>query len=86
MLGLQVEHKFKRSNLTYVVFRDIIHNFNINIFTPLLWGIIKTKTRGSFLEGLFVIEGQLHCDPHQNYCWCNALARIMSSVNQKKWK
>ena len=60
-----------------------------SIFTPLLvlgaklgrhtagiritWGIIKTKTSGSFLEGFWVIKGQSHCDPHQDYCWCDAL-------------
>ena len=39
------------------------------------WGIIKIKTSDTFLEGLFVIEGQSHCDPYQYYCWCDALAR-----------
>ena len=39
------------------------------------WGIVKTETSDSFLEGFFVTEGQFHCDPHQNYCWCDTLAR-----------
>ena len=38
-------------------------------------GIIKTKTFDRFLEGLFVIEGQPHLNPHQNYRWCDALAK-----------
>ena len=39
------------------------------------WGIINIETSDTFLEGLFVIERQSHCDPHQNYYWCDALAR-----------
>ena len=38
-------------------------------------GIIKTKTFDRFLEGFFIIEGQPHLNPHQNYSWGNALAR-----------
>ena len=37
-------------------------------------GIIKTKTFDSFLERFFVIEGQSHLNPHQNYRWCDSLA------------
>ena len=44
------------------------------------WGIIKIE---AFLEGLFAIEGQSQWDPHQNYCWCDALAKWMLSVKQK---
>ena len=38
-------------------------------------GIIKTKTFNSSLEGSFVIEGQPHLNPHQNYSWCDSLVR-----------
>ena len=38
------------------------------------WGTIE-KTFGSFLEGFVVFERQIHWNPHQNYCWCDALAR-----------
>ena len=37
------------------------------------WGIIKTKTSGSFLGGFLVIKGQFHWGPHQDYCWCDTL-------------
>ena len=36
---------------------------------------IKTKAFDSFLEGFFVIEGQPHLNPHQNYCRCDSLVR-----------
>ena len=38
-------------------------------------GIIKTKAFDRFLEGFFVIEGQPHLNPNQNYRWCDALAK-----------
>ena len=36
---------------------------------------VKTKTFDSFLEGSFVIEGQPHLNPHQNYRWCDSLVK-----------
>ena len=36
---------------------------------------IKTKAFDSFLEGFFIIEGQPHLNPHQNYRWCDSLVR-----------
>ena len=36
---------------------------------------IKTKAFDRFLEGFFIIEGQPHLNPHQNYRWCDALTK-----------
>ena len=35
-------------------------------------------------ERFMVIEGQCHWDPHQNYCWCDALARYKNVVSKTK--
>ena len=50
-------------------------------WTCITWGIIKFQVSSSFFEGFLIIEGQSHSDPHQNYCWCDALG-IMSSIKQ----
>ena len=51
-------------------------------------GIIKTKTFGSFLEGFCVIKGQFHWDPHQDYCWCDALpvVNVISKTKEVEMK
>ena len=51
------------------------HTFHSLRCIRITWGIIKMKTSDSFLQGFFIIEGQFHWDPHQNYCWCDALSR-----------
>ena len=40
------------------------------------------KTFGGFLEGFFVIKGQTHWDPHQDYCWCDALVNVISKTRE----
>ena len=77
-----------------------INIISLSIFTDLLalgaelgrhttgriaWGINKTKTSGSFFEGFFIIKGQSHWDPHQDYCWCDAPVNVISK-NKKKQK
>ena len=48
------------------------------------WRIVKIQTSDSFFEGFFVIEGQSHWDPHQNYCWCNTLGRQVNVISKTK--
>ena len=45
-------------------------------------GKIITKTSGSFFEGFWIIKGQSHWDPHQDYCWCDALVNIISKTKE----
>ena len=62
--------------LTPLLGRHTINTFHLLMYSiRITWGIIKTKTSGSFHERFFVIKGQSHWDAQQNYCWCDALAR-----------
>ena len=58
----------------------VLERHTISITSHLLTCIwittIKTKAFDRFLEGFFVIEGQAHLNPHQNYRWCDSLVRV----------
>ena len=85
-----------------ILYNNFLEYISLSIFTDLralgaklgrdttsiriTWGIIKTKTSSSFLEGFWVIKGQSHWDPHQDYCRCNALVNIINKTKKSRMK
>ena len=58
-----------------VLKRRTVTTFHLLTCIRIISRIIKAETFDRFLEGFIVIEGQLHLNPHQNYRWCDSLAK-----------